>query len=71
MAPEPTDRLVYPWRFRLGEVVYAIGQPTSFTVVGGEIWMGCPHLLTAGIDGRTWRLPQIHCATKPISTLVS
>ncbi len=71
MAPEPANRLVYPWRFRLGDAVYALGHSSSFTVVGGELWMSCPHLHAVGIDGRTWRLPQLHCATKPISTLVS
>ena len=70
-AAAPEERLVYPWRFRLGDVIYALGHSTSFTVVGGELWMGCPHVLAADILGRTWRLPQLHCSSRPPSAVDS
>lgn len=70
-APGPENAYVYPWRFRLGDVVYALGHSNSFTVVGGELWMGCPHLLAADILGRTWRLPQLHCSSRPPSAVDS
>lgn len=68
-APEPTDIPAYPWRFRLGELVYVVGHPLhdSFTVVGGELWFGWPHYKLYDRDGHTWRVPQLHCSSKPIT----
>ncbi len=73
LAPTPTSAPVYPWRFTLGQTVYALGWPSTdnFTIVGGELWMGFPHLIALDRDGKAWRLPQLHCATKPTSTLGS
>jgi hypothetical protein len=70
-APEPTESLPcpYPWRFRIGSLVYIVGRPLhdTFTVVGGELWLGWPHLKVYDRDGLTWRVPQIHCSSKPIT----
>jgi len=71
LAPEPTATRTHPWRFTLGDTIYALGHPASFTVVGGELWLGCPHLHAVDIDGRTWRLPQLHCASRPPHTLAT
>jgi len=68
-APAPENAYVYPWRFRIGDVIYALGHSTSFTVVGGELWMGCPHVHATAVDGRLWRLPQLHCSSRPPSAV--
>lgn len=67
-TPAETNQ-VYPWRFRIGSAVYVKGHPLDerFTVLGGELWMGFPHLHLYDCDGRTWRVPQIHCSSKPIT----
>lgn len=71
LAPEPGEAFPppYPWRFRLGATVYVKGHPLhdTFSVVGGELWMGFPHLHLFDKDGRTLRVPQIHCSSKPIT----
>ena len=68
LAPGPTDTRPYPWRFSLGDEVYVLGHTNAvtFKVVGGELWMGFPHLHAVGPDGKTWRLPQLHCSSRPI-----
>ena len=35
-------------------------------VIGGELWMGWPHLHVLDSDGKKVRVPQIHCSSKPI-----
>jgi len=71
LAAEPTDTspCPYPWRFPLGAAVYVKGHPLhdTFTVVGGELWLGFPHYHLYDRDGRTLRVPQIHCSSKPIT----
>jgi len=69
LAPEPGDLRTYPWRFQLGELVYIKGWPTDevLTVIGGELWLGFPHLRLYHRDGTTWRIPQLHCSSKPIN----
>lgn len=70
LAPAPVDsHQVYPWRFRIGSLVYVKGHPLedTFTVIGGELWLGFPHLHLYDRDGRTWRIPQLHCSSKPIT----
>ena len=68
LASTPTDTRPFPWRFSLGDEVYVLGHPrdSTYKVVGGELWMGFPHLHTFGPDGKTWRFPQIHCSSRPI-----
>ena len=71
-APEPTETAPcpYPWRFRIGELVHVLGRALqdTYTVVGGELWMGFPHYkLYDHRTGTTWRVPQIHCSTKPLT----
>jgi hypothetical protein len=69
LLPEANDRLIPPWRFRLGDVVYVRGrsQDSTFKIIGGELWMGCPHLTVLDLDGKAWRVAQIECSSKPIS----
>lgn len=69
VAPAPTHHKPYPWRFSLDEYVHVLGQPPQFTfrVTGGELWIGWPHLHLQDAAGTTWRVPQIHCSTKPIT----
>lgn len=70
LAQKPADtHQVYPWRFRIGSLVYVKGHPTddTFTVIGGELWLGFPHLHLYDRDGKTWRIPQLHCSSKPIT----
>ena len=75
-APQPTTtERVYPWRFLLGETVYVVpyengrrgrGDGELMSVDGGELWMGCPHLLLRDAYGATWRVPQLHCSGAPL-----
>lgn len=67
LAAEPGPTLAYPWRFTLGQHIYALGHINSVQVVGGELWLGFPHLHCADWSGKTWRIPQIHCSAKPIT----
>jgi hypothetical protein len=69
LAPEPGDLRTYPWRFQLGETAYVKGWPldSTFTVVGGELWLGFPHLQLVDPAGKLWRIPQLHCSSKPIT----
>lgn len=59
----------FPWRFTLGQDVYIFDQlPTqSVRVVGGELFMGWPHLHVEDAQGHTWRIPQIHAMSKPLT----
>lgn len=68
-APEPGTERCYPWRFKVGDYVHVLNAPRegSFQVVGGELWMGCPHLHCQALDGSTWRIPQLRCSAKPIT----
>jgi hypothetical protein len=45
-----------------------LGHPelATFKVTGGELWLGWPHLHAVDDTGKAWRLPQIHCSSKPI-----
>lgn len=67
--PEQTERLIHPWRFRLGDTVYARGRSIddTFVVIGGELWLSCPHLKLLDRDGLCWRIAQIECSSKPIT----
>lgn len=67
--PEANSRLTHPWRFRLGDVVYVRGRAldSTYKIVGGELWMGCPHLTLLDLDGKAWRVAQIECSSKPIT----
>lgn len=70
LAPAPDEQgRVYPWRFRIGDLVYIKGHPLdeTYTVTGGELWLGFPHLKLYHRDGSMWRVPQIHCSSKPIT----
>ena len=69
-APRPDEtHQPYPWRFRIGARVYVAGHPLndSFSVVGGELWMSCPHLHLYDRNGKTRRVPQLHCSSKPMT----
>ena len=71
-APTPGENCkVYPWRYAIGDYVYAIGEiaaefgiETRYMITGGELYYGCPHLLLLDREGRTWRVPQIHTMAK-------
>ena len=67
-APEPTNLTQYPWRFRIGEKVFVKYKPLhdTFTIVGGELSRGWPHYHLFDCNGKTWRVPQAHCAAKPL-----
>lgn len=69
LSPEPGTELSYPWRFRLGDRLYILGRPltSTYKVVGGELWLGFPHVHVATEDGKTLRVPQLHCSSKPIT----
>ena len=66
---EPGELRAYPWRFILGQPAYVLGRPQDLPieVVGGELWMGCPHLRLLDRDGDVWRVAQLHCSSKPIT----
>ena len=68
-AREPGELRSYPWRFKLGDGAYVLGRPQdrSLEVVGGELWMGFPHLLLRDHEDDIWRVPQLHCSSKPIT----
>ncbi len=67
-VPEFEERLTHPWRFRLGNSVYVRGRgfDETFKVVGGELWLGFPHYTLLDPAGRTWRVAQIECSSRPI-----
>jgi hypothetical protein len=69
LIPEAADRLTPPWRFRLGDNIYVRGRgfDETFKVVGGELWLGFPHLTLVDPAGRTWRVAQIECSSRPIT----
>jgi hypothetical protein len=70
LAPSPAEsQRSFPWRFRIGDPVYVNGQfpDASFIVTGGELWVGFPHLYVLDSDGKAWRVPQLHCSSKPIT----
>ena len=68
ISPVPTAAHPYPWRFAPGDEVYVLGRAPeeTFKVIGGELWLSFPHLHAVDTAGKTWRLPQIHCSSKPI-----
>lgn len=66
LAPEPQGDTVYPWRWKLGQQVHALGHGEALKVLGGELWMGCPHLHLLDSDGRVWRVPQLHTSSRAI-----
>lgn len=68
-APAPTHHRPYPWRFSLGEYVYVLGHPKNdrYKVAGGELWYQFPHLHLVDPWGKLWRIPQLHCSSKPIN----
>lgn len=70
----PSDKRVYPWRFVIGQSIYVLPVENGHVlrdreelvdVVGGELWMGAPHLHVRDAYGVTWRVPQIHCSSLP------
>lgn len=71
-APSPSEtQLVYPWRFKVGEYVYVIGEistlygfDSTYMITGGELYYGCPHLYVIDKETRIWRIPQIHALRK-------
>lgn len=67
LAPEPQGDAVYPWRWKLGQQVYALGRSEPLKVIGGELWVGCPHLHLLDGEGKVWRVPQLHTSSKAIS----
>ena len=69
IAPLPSEVLVYPWRFCLGDYVYIRGWPSESTyqVIGGELWCNFPHLHVSDGNNGMWRIPQLHCSSKTIS----
>ena len=69
LAPAPSEQRNYPWRFRLGDAVYVIDRPLdeALVVTGGELWLGFPHLHALDNAGKIWRIPQLHCSSKPIT----
>lgn len=70
LAPTPSEtQRPFPWRFRLGDPVYIVGQfpDSTFIVTGGELWLGFPHLNVLDCEGKVWRIPQLHCSSKPIT----
>ena len=66
-APAPGKEAVFPWRWKLGDRVYALGHSDSLRVLGGELWIGCPHLHLIDGEGMVWRVPQLHTSSKAIS----
>jgi hypothetical protein len=68
LSPSPTSTRSYPWKFALGDEIYALGHAatTTLKVVGGELWMTFPHIHAIDACGKTWIIPQIHCSSKPI-----
>lgn len=69
MHRTPADHPRYPWRFSLGDNIYLLRrtQDTTFEVIGGELHLRCPHLHVRDVLGATWRVPQLHASSKPIS----
>lgn len=67
-APAPSSLTQYPWRYRVGENVFVkyMSLHDTFTVVGGELLKGWPHYILFDCNGQTWRIPQMHCASKPL-----
>jgi hypothetical protein len=72
LAREPGPTASYPWKFILGQTVYAqknsrVGSD-SLVITGGELFHGCPYLQVMDIHGQEWILPQLHCSSKPSAT---
>lgn len=63
-AATPSERSVFPWRFRQGDYLYALSHAYPLLVVGGELWLGFPHYHLLDYAGKTWRIPQLHCSSK-------
>jgi len=68
-APEPGNVSSYPLRFCMGQQEYVAGHPLheTFTVIGGTLIKGWPHYTLFHSDDVVLRVPQIHCASKPIT----
>lgn len=69
-AREPGSTRAFPWRFTLGQNVYTTHQLTErpLKIIGGELWLGFPHLHLLDENGHQWRVPQLHCSSKPTIT---
>jgi hypothetical protein len=67
IAETPGHDVVHPWRWQLGRTVHALGHAEPLKVVGGELWLGCPHLHLIDGDGVVWRVPQLHTSSKVFS----
>lgn len=67
--PAAREPITKPWRFRMGNTVFIRNRPTDarFVVVGGELWVGFPHLKVQDEQGKTWLVSQLECSSKPIS----
>lgn len=67
--PATRELRAKPWRFHLGNTVFIRNRPTDarFVVVGGELWVGFPHLKVRDEQGKTWLVSQLECSSKPIS----
>ncbi len=65
------DLSEFPWRFSPGDRIYFIGQiaDTPYKVIARKIYNGFPHLILRDLRGHAWRVPQLHCSSKPISGL--
>jgi len=67
VCTEPGELLQHPWCFTIGQEVYVAGRPQyKYKVLGGELWVGFPHLHLLDESGQTWRIPQLHVSSKPI-----
>lgn len=69
-ANNPSTRIVYPWRFRLGEWVHVRGHQwhrRTVQVVGGVLHHGFPHLDVRTASGQYWRIPQIHVTAEAVN----
>jgi hypothetical protein len=50
----------------VGDEVHALQHSRPLKVVGGELWMGCPHLHLIDHQGQVWRVPQLHTSSKAL-----
>lgn len=67
ISAEPGDLRRHPWCFTVGQEVYVAGRAQyKYKVLGGELWVGFPHLHLLDESGQTWRIPQLHVSSKPI-----
>lgn len=66
-APKPKREPVHPWRWRLGQSVYALGHAERLTFVGGRLIKGFPYLDLCDHWGEIWQVPQLHTSSKPFA----